>query len=236
MSTETTNRAEFFTPEAEKRVSQRLLQEAIEEVRITAAHCLRQSKMFGFSRRIRVCEEDFLIPGALNDQAVQDLKRAIDKLSIERTGKWERSDIPVATVRANQELFALLYVLGYLQGNWSDQIQDVPKEENSTREVGQYEVVTVFRGLLEGNAASGDQCNIQGNSVYFDSSYVGGVSVIIAKVMKVKSGSADFVDLNPTQTAKVLLEKFPSLAQLHTHPEVMLEAVVRYLQNGAPGA
>ncbi len=211
-----------------------LLQQALCEVRTAIEACMHHIPETGFrlAKPIRVGGKVFHIPENPNKEAARALQVAIERI----VGKepWSgirRSEVDTATVTQYPELFAALYVWGYLhrEQEWDDVIQRGPEPRDTSAEAYTRDVFQVFTAFSHGSAESGIRFQSGDRQMCFNSEYQGRVARVVADCLGVAvselcNGS------EPAEVAQILLKTFPNLRGLAQHPEVVLEAMVAVLQ------
>lgn len=223
---------DFFTPVARDRISWQLLRDTISALREAVETCLSSRPQPDSipAISVHVCGERFWIPNRPGEEAFKRLR-----IVMERLGPLKRSDVPIETVNALRRMFAALFAWGHLEPveDWRNQIQYSPTEGTVQQANEQY-VQGVIRNFLSGNAAEGGEFFVAGTGsmrLCFDTGYGGMLERVLCDHCGL--GGSELSAVDRQATAASLLEKYPSLKAMHSHPQEALEAAIEYVCRGA---
>lgn len=224
----------IFAPEAEMEHADSLLKQALSEVRAAIGACMHNIPETGFrlAKPIRVGDRVFHIPEHPDKEAAQSLQNAIERIiGKEPWSGIRREEVQDAAITQYPELFAALYVWGYLhcEPEWDDVIRREPEPRDTSAEAYKRDVFQVFMGFLHGSAESGVRFISGDRQMCFNSEYQGRVARVVADCLGVATSEL-CNGQEPAEVAQILLKTFPNLRGLSQHPEVVLEAMMAVLQ------
>lgn len=225
----------ILTPEAARTHADVLLRQALASVRAAIEACLQGTPETGnnrSSKAVRVGQKVFHITQYPNEAAAQSLLSALQTITGSKVfSGMQRAEVDDAAIARYPELFAALYVWGYLypRDQWEDAIQWEPESPALSSEAYRRDVLQAFTGFMHGSAESGIRFRSGDDQMCFNPVYQGRVARVIADCLAV-SPSELCHGQEPADVARKLLEKFPNLRSLSQHPAAAIEAIVTVLQ------
>jgi len=218
---------QFFTPEASVDIAERVLDNAICELKVAVCECLISRPMSDSIPvvPVDVCGDRFLIPYSPDSEAYDRVSSAVKRL-----GPIERSEVPPETVDKFRQLFAALFAWGHLhpEGDWSDQVERFSLGESCEQWEEGY-VVGVFRNFLCGDAGQGGIAFMAGGDLRlcFDTQHQGMLERVL--IDHCESSNGTLASIDRMNAAGLLLQEYPSLSQIHQKPQQVLEAVIGFV-------